>query len=63
MHANGTNADAGSTSVNVNGNGDAKAAEKFQYQRAYKLSLDLKDSLYVYTSEQIKQINEHNVLV
>lgn len=51
MHTNGTHTDAGSTSVDTNGNGHAKSAEKFQYQRAYKLSLDLKDSLYVYTSE------------
>ncbi|TDL25105.1 hypothetical protein BD410DRAFT_837351, partial [Rickenella mellea] len=41
-------------------NGDKK---QFQYQRAYRLSLDLKDSLYVYTSDQVKQIQEHSVLV
>lgn len=37
--------------------------DKFQYQRAYRLSIDLKDYMYGYTSEQIKQIQEHNVLV
>ena len=54
----------------VNGtNGSASSAEpfpskaQFQYQRAYKLSVDLKDQLYVYTTEQIKQVQEHNVIV
>lgn len=42
---------------------DTASKETFQYQRAYKLSKDLKDTLYVYTTEQIKQIQEHNVLV
>ncbi|KAI5122615.1 hypothetical protein M0805_008705 [Coniferiporia weirii] len=37
--------------------------DTFQYQRAYRLSMDLKDTLYVYTGEQLKQIQEHNVLV
>lgn len=60
MQSNGTNADhdAGSTSAYANDNGDAKATEKFQYQRTYKLSLDLKDLLNVYTSEQFKQRTE-----
>ena len=46
---------------------DAPAVEtpkdKYQYQRAYRLSVDLRDYMYGYTSEQIKQIQEHNVLV
>ena len=37
--------------------------DKYQYQRAYRLSVDLRDYMYGYTSEQIKQIQEHNVLV
>lgn len=37
--------------------------DEFQYRRAYRLSLDLKDTLYVLTNEQIKQIQEHNILV
>ncbi|KAL5499242.1 hypothetical protein ACEPAH_1760 [Sanghuangporus vaninii] len=37
--------------------------EECQYKRAYRLSLDLKDTLYVLTNEQIKQIQEHNILV
>ncbi|THH03165.1 hypothetical protein EW145_g6478 [Phellinidium pouzarii] len=37
--------------------------DTFQYQRAYRLSLGLKDTLYIFTGEQIKQIQEHNVIV
>ena len=37
--------------------------DEFQYKRAYRLSMDLKDSLVVLTNEQIKQIQEHNILV
>jgi len=37
--------------------------DKFQYQRAYRLSMGLKYHLFVYTTEQMKQIQEHNVLV
>ena len=37
--------------------------DKYQYQRAYRLSMDLKDHLYGYTAEQAKQIQEHNVIV
>lgn len=37
--------------------------DQFQYQRALRLSFDLKDHLYVYTNDQMKQIQEHNVLV
>ena len=37
--------------------------DQFQYQRAYRLSMDLKDQIYVYTSDQVKQIQEHNKLV
>lgn len=43
--------------------GPSKTNDTFQYQRAYRLSLDLKDTLYVFTNEQIKQIQEHNILV
>lgn len=39
------------------------ASGTFQYQRAYRLSMDLKDHIYVYTGEQIRQVQEHNVLV
>ncbi|KAH8108779.1 hypothetical protein DFH11DRAFT_1631296 [Phellopilus nigrolimitatus] len=37
--------------------------DTYQYQRAYRLSLDLKDTITVFTGEQIKQIQEHNILV
>ncbi|KAL5480784.1 hypothetical protein ACEPAI_9724 [Sanghuangporus weigelae] len=37
--------------------------DEYQYKRAYRLSVDLKDTLYVLTNEQVKQIQEHNVLV
>jgi hypothetical protein len=36
---------------------------KYQYQRAYALSIGLKDHLYVYSNEQLKQLREHNALV
>lgn len=44
-------------------NVDAQKSGTFQYQRAYRLSMDLKDHIYVYTGEQIRQVQEHNVLV
>lgn len=40
-----------------------KAKDEYQYQRAYRLSIDLRDHLYSFTSEQVKQIQEHNILV
>ncbi|KAG5652376.1 hypothetical protein H0H81_005238 [Sphagnurus paluster] len=36
---------------------------KYQYQRALALSKTLKDNLYVYSNEQIKQLQAQNVLV
>ncbi|KAF9519336.1 hypothetical protein BS47DRAFT_1358205 [Hydnum rufescens UP504] len=36
---------------------------KSQIHRAYKLSLDLKDQLYALSGEQIKQIQQHNLVV
>jgi len=36
---------------------------KYQYQRAYALSIGFKDHLYVYSNEQLKQLREHNALV
>lgn len=42
---------------------DGSLRDAYQYQRAYRLTIDLKDTIYVFTSEQIKQIQEHNVLV
>ncbi|EJC97725.1 uncharacterized protein FOMMEDRAFT_115046 [Fomitiporia mediterranea MF3/22] len=37
--------------------------DEFQYRRAFRLSLSLKDSLVGLTNEQLKQIQEHNILV
>ncbi|KAL5523260.1 hypothetical protein ACEPAF_1527 [Sanghuangporus sanghuang] len=48
---------------NVPGSVPGTPKDEFQYKRAYRLSLDLKDTLYVLTNEQIKQVQEHNVLV
>ena len=36
---------------------------KFQYQRAYALSLDLQEQLARYSVDQFKQIESQNVLV
>jgi hypothetical protein len=36
---------------------------KSQVHRAFKLSLDLKDQLYALSGEQIRQIQQHNVVV
>jgi len=36
---------------------------KSQIHRAYRLSLDLKDQLYALSGEQIKQIQQHNLVV
>ncbi len=49
-------------------NGDAdRPAEgleaKYQYQRAYKISKELRDQLYTYSSEQINQIKTQNVVL
>jgi len=41
----------------------ANGEPKYQYQRALALSKDLKDSLYVKTNEQLKQLQTSNVLV
>ncbi|TFY74172.1 hypothetical protein EWM64_g9840 [Hericium alpestre] len=40
-------------------NGDAK----FQYQRAFALSKDLKDTLYVFSNDQLNQLQSQNALV
>jgi hypothetical protein len=47
-------------------NGDAtkeNSADAYQYQRAYRLSVDLRDTIYAASTAQIRQIQEHNVLV
>lgn len=36
---------------------------KYQYQRAYNLSKNLKDQIYVYSNDQIKQLQTQSVLV
>ncbi|KAF9225924.1 hypothetical protein BS17DRAFT_750392 [Gyrodon lividus] len=36
---------------------------QYQYQRAYALSKDFKDNLYVYSSEHLKQLQQQNALV
>lgn len=36
---------------------------QYQYQRAYNLSMHLKDNLYVYSSEHIKQLQQQSILV
>ncbi|KIJ61534.1 hypothetical protein HYDPIDRAFT_189459 [Hydnomerulius pinastri MD-312] len=36
---------------------------QYQYQRAYTLSKHLKDNLYVYSSEHLKQLQQQNALV
>jgi hypothetical protein len=36
---------------------------KYQYQRAYALSKDLRDQLYTFSAEQINQIKNQNALV
>ncbi|KAF8137393.1 hypothetical protein EV363DRAFT_1293653 [Boletus edulis] len=36
---------------------------QYQYQRAYAISKHLKDDLYVYSSEHLKQLQQQNVLV
>ena len=42
----------------------AEAPEaKYQYQRAYDLSKELRDQLYTYSSEQINQIKTQNVVL
>ena len=41
----------------------AESQDGFQYQRAYRLSVDLTHSLYGLTNEQIKQIQAHNTLM
>ncbi|KAI0052120.1 hypothetical protein FA95DRAFT_1580220 [Auriscalpium vulgare] len=39
------------------------ADAKYQYQRAFALGQDLKDTVYVYSSEQVKQLQAQNALV
>jgi hypothetical protein len=36
---------------------------KYQYQRAYNLTKDLRDQLYVYSNEQLKQLQAQSVLM
>jgi hypothetical protein len=36
---------------------------KYQYQRAYALSVNLRDEIYVYSNEHLKQIQSQNALV
>ncbi|KAL4072477.1 hypothetical protein V8B97DRAFT_2041112 [Scleroderma yunnanense] len=36
---------------------------QYQYQRAYNLSMHLKDNLYVYSSEHLKQLQQQSILV
>lgn len=45
----------------TNGTGEGEGA--YQYQRAYRLSLDLKQTLFALSGAQIRQIQEHNGLV
>ncbi|TFY64549.1 hypothetical protein EVG20_g5908 [Dentipellis fragilis] len=39
------------------------AEQKYQYQRAFALSKDLKDQVYEYSNEQLKLLQSHSVLV
>ena len=36
---------------------------KYQYQRAYLLTKDLRDQLYVYSNEQLKQLQAQSVIM
>jgi hypothetical protein len=49
----------------LNGNESTPTPQdaKYQYQRAYALSMSLKDHLYGYSIEQLRQLQAHNVLV
>ncbi len=44
-------------------NGVDESKDQLQYRRAYRLSMDLKDQIFVITSDQYKQLQEHNVLM
>ncbi|KAI0312171.1 lipid droplet-associated perilipin protein [Amylostereum chailletii] len=44
-------------------NGEPSTPPKYQYQRAYALSIDLKDQIYDYSSEQLKQLHSQSVLI
>ncbi|THH17701.1 hypothetical protein EW146_g3169 [Bondarzewia mesenterica] len=51
---------------NATGESSSPAASsdaKYQYQRAYALSVDLKDQIYVYSNDQIKHLQQQNALV
>lgn len=45
-----------------NGNG-VPADSKYQYQRVYALSVDLRDQLYGYSNDQLKQLQSQSALV
>ncbi|TFK58734.1 lipid droplet-associated perilipin protein, partial [Pluteus cervinus] len=45
------------------GPSNANTDSKFQYQRALALSKDLKDHLYGYSNEQLRQIHAHSVIL
>ncbi|KAI0064245.1 hypothetical protein BV25DRAFT_1882239 [Artomyces pyxidatus] len=47
----------------TNGSAPTEPDAKYQYQRAYALSLDLKDQLFYYSNEQLKQLQSQSVLV
>ena len=57
-----TSKDTPESSSNGNGTG-VQQRTQFQYQRAYALSKELRDTLYLYSAEQIQQIREQNALV
>ena len=50
------------TKLNPDGT-PATPDSKYQYQRALALSVSLKDNLYVYSSEQLKELQAQHVLM
>jgi hypothetical protein len=51
------------TRLNAEAGPSTPTDSKYQYQRALAISKNLKDNLYVYSNEQLKQIQAQSVLV
>ncbi|EIN08172.1 hypothetical protein PUNSTDRAFT_44761 [Punctularia strigosozonata HHB-11173 SS5] len=51
------------TTTSTSGPSSPVEGKKYQYQRAIDLSKNLRDSLYVYSNEHIKQLQSQSVLV
>ncbi|KAI0029234.1 hypothetical protein K488DRAFT_73136 [Vararia minispora EC-137] len=58
------NEQVGNAEQRAAANGQAASDEaKYQYQRAYLITKDLRDQLYVYSTEQLKQLEQQSVII